>query len=209
MKVKEHFTDDYIQQRINSVSWWHPLQFRQFKVKSHTQGWKLKYMPKTCKGKTVLDIGCKDGLYGFDAENKGAKRVVMIDRKLRDTLEIALELYLTNVEFKTINLYDLDTLDESFDIVFFMGIFYHLKYPMYGLQLAADKTKELMYFETHKTDSDIPIMRLYEKKERNKNPVEWWDPSIPCIYGMLRSVGFKKIKLIKEIKSRVLFKAWK
>jgi len=41
------------------------------------------------------------------------------------------------------------TTDERFDYVLFLGLFYHLKYPVLVLDRLAEMTKELMVFNSH------------------------------------------------------------
>src|SRR5690606_18095400 len=52
------------------------------------------------------------------------------------------------VEFKQMQVYDLWKIEEKFDLVWFMGVFYHLRYPMLALDIIADKVKRMMVFQT-------------------------------------------------------------
>jgi len=88
------------------------------------------------KGKRVLDIGCRDGLFSFAAESMGATEVVGIDNDLsKAATELLIPFLNSKVRMHQMNLYDLKP--ESFglfDVVVFPGVLYHLRYPFWGLR---------------------------------------------------------------------------
>jgi SAM-dependent methyltransferase len=92
------------------------------------------------RGKRVLDIGCRDGLFSFEAEKRGANRVVGIDNDLsRGAVELLIPSLRSRVEMREMNVIDLTTTAfGSFDVVFFVGVLYHLRYPFYGLKKVSD-----------------------------------------------------------------------
>lgn len=205
MKVKSEITDEELKKKIDSTFWWHPFKFRNYQVKS-VRSKKLEVLD-SYKDLSVLDIGCLDGFYGFDAEDRGAKRVLMIDVWTTEGNKVAFELLETNVEYKNMTLYDLDKINEKFDVVLFMAVLYHLHSPFYGLQKVADKTKNLLILESKHTGNrdDPPILKFWKEVI----PDSYWIPSISCIQQMLETVGFKKIEEKYSIKDRIMFYAWK
>lgn len=50
--------------------------------------------------------------------------------------------------FKQISVYALAVMDEKYDLIFFMGVFYHLRYPLLALDTVASKVRQLMVFQT-------------------------------------------------------------
>jgi len=71
--------------------------------------------------KRVLDIGCRDGRWSFEAERRGAREVIGIDNDLsRGAVEFLIPLFNSKVQMYEMNLYEL-TPDKfgSFDIIFF------------------------------------------------------------------------------------------
>jgi SAM-dependent methyltransferase len=102
------------------------------------------------KNKRVLDIGCLDGGYSFYAEQQGAKEVVSIDiieTKRNPNAypqgQCTNEAYIYahkafNSKAKYIFPYSLyDVTPEifgSFDIVFFLGVIYHIAHPLLALE---------------------------------------------------------------------------
>lgn len=92
------------------------------------------------KGKRVLDIGCRDGLFCFEAERRGASEVIGIDNDLSPAaVEFLIPFLGSRVRMHELNLLDLkpETFGR-FDVVIFAGLLYHLRYPFYGLKLMRD-----------------------------------------------------------------------
>tara|TARA_B100001778_G_scaffold60621_1_gene47144 strand:- start:698 stop:1402 length:705 start_codon:yes stop_codon:yes gene_type:complete len=88
--------------------------------------------------KTVLDIGCRDGLHSFEAEKRGAKSILGIDTCLSlGAVEFLIPHFNSKVKMLEKSLYDMDG---QFDIIIFAGVLYHLKYPF----LALKKISELL-----------------------------------------------------------------
>jgi SAM-dependent methyltransferase len=60
------------------------------------------------KGKRVLDIGCRDGLFSFAAESMGAAEVIGIDNDLsKGATEFLIPFFKSKVRMLQQNLYDL------------------------------------------------------------------------------------------------------
>jgi len=101
----------------------------------------MKYLKSLdLKGKRVLDIGCRDGLFSFAAESMGAAEVVGIDNDLsKAATEFLIPFFNSKVRMYQMNLYDLKP--ESFgrfDVIIFPGVLYHLRYPFWGLKAIRD-----------------------------------------------------------------------
>ena len=92
------------------------------------------------KDKKVLDIGCRDGLFSFYAEKRGASEIVAIDNDLsKGALEFLIPLFNSKVKMYEKNLMDLDEKDYGkFDIIIFVGVLYHLRYPFFALKKIKD-----------------------------------------------------------------------
>jgi 2-polyprenyl-3-methyl-5-hydroxy-6-metoxy-1,4-benzoquinol methylase len=92
------------------------------------------------KGKRVLDVGCRDGLYSFKAEQLGAADVIAIDNDLsQGSVDVVIPFLRSKVQMHSMNMMDLTP--ESFgkfDIILFAGVLYHLRYPFYALKLLRD-----------------------------------------------------------------------
>lgn len=96
------------------------------------------------KGKRVLDIGCRDGLYSFEAEKLGAREVIGIDSDVsRGAVELLIPALGSGVTMHNLNVIHLDrSRFGAFDVVVFAGVLYHLRYPFSGLRQVWDVMEE-------------------------------------------------------------------
>jgi len=165
-------------------------------------------------GKTVLDVGCNAGFYSIEMKRRGAEKVLGIDND-EDYLaqaRFAAEVCGEDIEFMNLSVYDIASLGERFDIVLFMGVLYHLRYPLLALDLLRKyAVRELMVFQSmlrgaHKVmklkedyhfleedifnRADFPRLHFIEKKYSG-DPTNWWIPNRACAEALLRSAGFE------------------
>jgi tRNA (mo5U34)-methyltransferase len=153
--------------------------------------------------KTVLDVGSWDGFFSFEAEKRGAARVLATDhfcwsgpgwgtkagfdyvhRRLGSRVE-SLDIDVPDISPETVGV---------FDVVLFLGVLYHVKDPLRCLERVASVTREQLVIETE-TALDIlpwPVMRFYEGTELNNDATNFWAPNRRCLEGMLREVGFPR-----------------
>lgn len=172
------------------------------------------YIPKDLSGKTVLDIGCNAGFYSLELARRGAMvTAVDLDPHYLKQAEWVFSQYELegSVTLKQQQVYDLAREDTRYDIVWFMGVFYHLRYPLLALDIISRKVKETLVFQTltipgdeiYQTKGDYPI---YDREEMlhegwpkmafiensfNGDPTNWWAANISCVEAMLRTCGFR------------------
>src|SRR5436190_19587079 len=102
-------------------------------------------MPGSLAGKTVLDIGAWDGFYSFEAERRGASRVVAMDgfvwrnesgHPSKAGFEFARRALGSAVEDVFLDVMDLapERVGGVFDVVLFLGVLYHLRHPLLALE---------------------------------------------------------------------------
>jgi tRNA (mo5U34)-methyltransferase len=116
------------------------------------------------------------------------------------------------VKFKQMQVYDLARLKKEFDIIIFMGVFYHLRYPMLALDIVTQKVKKMLVFQTltmpgegtysiedfsvderdHMLKQGWPLMAFIEQKLAG-DPTNWWAPNHSCIISMLRTCGLNVV----------------
>lgn len=168
--------------------------------------------PDGMKGKSLLDCACNCGAYCFWAKEYGAKRTYGFDvRKhwIRQAKFLARnrERDTSKMRFKVCDLYDVPKLRLApFDMSIFSGIFYHLPDPISGLKIAADRTNEVMYFDTATTNIMDPesisggLMASFEGTESFMSGVHGlnWYPTGPKVLKHILSwMGFCQIKVVE------------
>ena len=86
----------------------------------------------------------------------------------------------------------------QFDVVFFLGVLYHLRHPLLALERIASVTRKLLILETVVDMAGIgrPAMAFYPGRELNNDPTNWWAPNLPALHGMLRDVGFAEVRTV-------------
>src|SRR5258706_960173 len=87
-------------------------------------------------GMSVLDIGTTNGAMIFECERGGASGLVAVDILDKDHFGFAslAEFFESKAEFLQGSVYELaDVLGETFDLVIFWGVLYHLRHPLLGL----------------------------------------------------------------------------
>ncbi|MGV3616488.1 MAG: TIGR04290 family methyltransferase [Fimbriimonas sp.] len=109
------------------------------------------HLPTDLRGWTVLDIGCNAGFYTFELAKRGATvtGIDVDDHYLAQARWLACELgFEKQVKFKRMQVYDLAHTPEQYDLVLFMGVLYHLRYPMLGLDIVAQKVRKRLVMQT-------------------------------------------------------------
>lgn len=117
------------------------------------------------RGKRVLDVGCRDGLFSFEAETLGAKEVVGIDNDLSPgAVEVLIPFLRSKVRMAELNVNDLSPEHFGrFDVILCAGLLYHLRFPFWGLQRLRDVLKPggTLLLETAIVHDDHPHALLY------------------------------------------------
>lgn len=171
-------------------------------------------LPQSLAGLTVLDIGAWDGFFSFEAERRGASRVVAADYfswhgdgwGSKEGFELARAALGSKVEDIDIDVMDLSPERVGqFDVVLFLGVLYHLRHPLLALERIASVTRTLLILETVVDMVGIrrPAMAFYPGRELNNDPTNWWAPNVPALHGMLRSVGFADVRTITPERSAI------
>jgi tRNA (mo5U34)-methyltransferase len=231
MELVTVLTPEQIQQRIHALgAWFHNLDLGGIKTApQHFLGdyprvkWQrfADALPADLHGQTVLDIGCNGGFYALEMKRRGADRVVGIDSDARYLAQarFAAEVTGVEIELRQLSVYDVAKLGETFDIVLFLGVFYHLRHPLLALDLIHEHVaRDLLVFQSMQRGSnevepvapDYPFSavdifhhpgfpRLYFLEQAYAgDPTNWWIPNRACSETLLRSAGFAIISHPEE-----------
>ena len=188
---------------VENTSWYHSFNFNEIQNKNTRttpaeQLWITQNLPESFQGKSVVDVGCADGFFGFYAAKNKAQKVVCGDFMMFDGFKAAQKIIDLDVEHRTINLFDFRE-TEKFDYVFCFGLYYHLPDPVQSIRYLQSITNESMYFAGPIANDDEPLMYYYEPFELySTDDSNWWVASPSCITGIAKRVGFRNAELIAE-----------
>ena len=177
-----------------------------------------RHLPEDLSGKSVLDVGGNAGYFSIQMKLRGAGRCVLVEpyrefaaQAAYAAGEFGVELAVVNEDVHTYCL----TTEERFDYVLFLGLFYHLKYPVLVLDRLAEMTKDRIIFHSYSVDaesvpgrglernldrtddaeidqSDFPAMKFIERRY-NDDPTNWWFPTHTALEPLIRSAGLKVV----------------
>ena len=226
-----------VQERVEAEKYW----FLQMDLGNGvvTPGWsnpvrdKLPWfgLPDDMTGLRVLDVGCAEGFFSFEAERRGASEVISVDADpgcIRRFELCAEALGSTVTHPQVLSVYSLDpALLGTFDLVMFFGLLYHLEYPLMGIQkvaamasgtlLVASLTMETTSLRDQSLARFQPHGVISGTKE---NPIRdrtvLWVPNAACIRDMLDNAGLVKIEqlpgpqpsLSRRIRRRIRHRMW-
>ncbi len=173
-------------------------------------------LPASLKSWTALDIGCNAGFYSFELARRGA-RVTAIDSNPHYLSQAAwaAEVYglAGRIEFRRMQVYDLARQPGAYDLVLFLGVFYHLRYPLLALDIVREKVGRLLAFQTLTMPGpeqgpdieDLPFARRSElageawprmafvERSMAGDPTNWWAPSPSCVEALLRTRALRVV----------------
>jgi tRNA (mo5U34)-methyltransferase len=203
--------------------WFHRIELAPDLV---TPGWsdpkkdKLPYfgLPDDMSGMRVLDIGCAEGFFSFEAERRGAREVIAIDsfpdsvrrfNVCRNALDSKAIAYLTSV-------YDLSARSfGTFDLVMFFGVLYHLRHPLLALETIYGICAGTLLLQTANFEDaalgNIAAAQFHPfgiesgpLERRSLDPTVFWIPNTACVKDMLRHVGFNDIEEVSRVPGLVV-----
>jgi len=128
--------------------------------------WRQTGIPDDLSGKRVLDIGAWHGCFSFECERRGAAEVVAYsledpDKTGFNKMKAVLGSKVRYVEGSAYTM----SSDElgTFDAVLFLGVLYHLRYPLLAVDRIRAVSSDLVFIETHVIDADPHLRRPFER----------------------------------------------
>ncbi|MFN0172349.1 MAG: class I SAM-dependent methyltransferase [Bryobacteraceae bacterium] len=157
-------------------------------------------IPDDLRGKRVLDVGAWDGWFSFEMERRGAE-VVAVDCVELDHFAYIRRRLGSRVRYVIRDITELDPRElGTFDIVLCLGVLYHLKHPLLGLERVCRMTRDLAVVETFTIPADdqprpeLPYLEFYERDELRGQIDNWFGPSADCVPALARSAGFARVE---------------
>ena len=171
-------------------------------------------LPDDLSGWSVLDVGCNAGFYSIALARRGASvtAIDINDRYLEQARWAVQQCEVSErVTVKKRQVYDLARHDESYDLILFLGVLYHLRYPLLALDLVAERTRRLMMFQSLSLPDKAQAPAAHDRSINDRealmepgwpkmafiedrfagDPTNWWVPNPTAIEAMLRSCGMR------------------
>ena len=171
-------------------------------------------LPADLAGTRALDIGCNAGFYAFQLAARGAEVLALdLDEHYLQQGRWAARFLDPEgrVEFRQGSVYDLVEVEGGFEVVLFMGVLYHLRYPLLALDVVAGKVAGTLVLQTLTmpgeepagTPEDVDIderRRLaqpgwpraaFVEHKLAGDPTNWWAADAACVEAMARSSGLR------------------
>jgi SAM-dependent methyltransferase len=210
---------DAIHRKMDSVRWYHTFEVLpgivspgQFAFNA-AEVFETLGVPHDLHGKRALDIGTWDGPVAFELEKRGADvDAIDVQDPTCTAFACAHELRQSKVRYTQMSVYDVaKRFPYKFDVIFFFGVYYHLKHPLLAFEALAEALAEggrlyfegellLTYSETNKgerstldnralAESDVPLALCYTGDFKSRS--NWFIPNLACLKGWLEAVGLE------------------
>lgn len=198
-------------EKVSGLFWWHSINLGGGIV---TPGRKTRYeiageaeaifAPLSLRERSVADIGAWNGGFTVEAKRRGAARMLSADHytwahpefRGKETFDLVMSRLGIDVETKLVDIQNAAAADLGrWQVVLFLGVFYHLFNPISALQVLAEITEEVLVLETHLDLEDVaqPAMVFYPDRELGGDSTNWWAPNRAGMEALLRAVGFEKV----------------
>jgi tRNA (mo5U34)-methyltransferase len=182
--------------------------------------YRISTLPDDYGGMSVLDLGTFDGFYAFLAERRGADRVVAVDNEqyrlwVASRWDIDLEggegfraihrLLGSAVEYRRMDAFDLDRLDECFDLVYCFGILHRVENPLGLLRVLRGRTASggtvlVETYGVHPEDRDDGAIRVREPGEvYTRDDFVYWGFGKIGLERLARIAGFSRAESFVEV----------
>jgi tRNA (mo5U34)-methyltransferase len=182
--------------------------------------YRVSMLPKDFAGMSVLDVGTFDGFYAFLAERRGAERVVGVDNEqyrlwVASRWGVELEggegfraihrLLGSAVEYRRMDAFELDRLEERFDLVYCFGILHRVENPLGLLRVLRGRTAKggTVLVETYgirPEDRDGPAIRVSSPDEvYARDEFVYWGFGDTGLERLARIAGFSRAESLINV----------
>ena len=219
---QSNYPKEEIKQNLEqNNTWYHTIningiQPKNTRTSSKYQMWVSQVIPYDLTGKNILDVGCADGFYSFLCEQRNANRMLAIDyegfdkhKKMPESakkinpnnFELYKKLLDSKVEYRKLDVYNIDLIKETFDFVLFFGVYYHLENLISALKKIYSVVSDSVFLAGHILESENPIMYYYDTSDITKHgSVDDFATIVAspqCLINIAKSIcGFKNAELV-------------
>jgi 2-polyprenyl-3-methyl-5-hydroxy-6-metoxy-1,4-benzoquinol methylase len=172
--------------------------------------WEHNHLPLEVRGKSFLDVGANDGYFVYEAEKRGATRILATDIYHNgrngntggwniEGIQILKEYFDSKVEIKPLSIYDLHLLQEKFDIVVCTNVISWLDNMNEALKQLSDICNDTLFLKDgFLTRYDPEPVLQYEKAKS----LVAFRANLSYIQTVLQSHGFQHFKIVPVIQHK-------
>ncbi len=196
---------DNLKQALRRLMPWRKGPFTLFDINIDTEwrsDWKWQRVSDhiDLKNRTVLDVGCGNGYYGYRMLGAGARFVLGIDPSWLYLCQfLAIKRYLPTLPIWQLpfTLEQLPTPNEWFDVTFSMGILYHRRSPLEHLGALKHTLRDggTLVLETLVVEGDDNTVFMPTDRYAQMRNV-WFLPSVAALIKWLERLGFKNVRCV-------------
>jgi tRNA (mo5U34)-methyltransferase len=179
--------------------------------------YRIPALPDDFSGMSVLDVGAFDGFYAFLAEARGARRVVAVDNEQYrawvrsrwggeiqggEGFKAIQELLGSKVEYRRLDAFDLDRLEEAFDLIICFGILHRVENPIGLLKVlrrrlsASGRVLLETYGAAERTLGSSAAVQVFEAGEvYARDDSVYWGFSAAGLQRLARAAGYEEFAL--------------
>lgn len=158
---------------------------------------------------SVLDVGCNAGFIAFEAKARGADYVCGVDLKpgYIEQAKFCAEAKGVDIDFRVLDVYNLEKLGRQFDFVFFVGLLYHCRHLTTAIDQVSAVAKDRVIVETAIDPSNTPtpyvrFVRSSQFEERGRKLPGHWHPTMSGLEALFGEAGFPHIHRLFRIGGR-------
>lgn len=201
---------EQLRREVEQAFWWHTIDLGHGIVTpgkgNSPKTLERLHLPDDLAGQSVLDIGTFDGHFAFEAERRGAQRVLAIDLHQHEGFPIAHRALGSKAEYRDLSVMDLSREKVGqFDVVIYSGVIYHLPCPMESLLRVREVTGRLAIIETDTALNHVPHPCAEFRGERagiTSDAPNWWIFNEPCLHQMAHVAGFEQVRTVARERGR-------
>jgi tRNA (mo5U34)-methyltransferase len=211
-------TIEKLRHEVAAIKWYHQIDLGNGIITPGVDNSPRKLarlgLPARLDGKTVLDIGAWDGFFSFEAERRGAQRVLATDSFVwngktwgsKQGFLLARKVLKSAVEDLPIDICEMsEEKVGTFDVVLFGGVLYHMKHPLLALERLASVTRPGGFAIVETVCGFLwcrkPVIPFYPGEELNRDPTNWCAPNPAATIALLKVAGFRQVDIVSGVRS--------
>lgn len=198
--------DEQYREILEYPYWLHriPLGDGRFTPGFKTLDWDALGLPDRLDGSTFLEAGASDGMYAFEAERRGADRVLATDvwddprvdsewwaqvHSGKESFDRCREYLDSDVESEVVPVEELSPESVgTFDVVLCSDVLMHVPEPYTAIERLVSVADEQVVVKSPVTRvaDDRPVMEFTKLDPDRWN---WWLPNLSCLAAMTEAAG--------------------